>query len=337
MSSRRPSSTPSPAALADRLATALDRRAALLADPELDVCRLVNGVADGLPGLVLERLGTVLIAQLHEGRMAFTQSQARELCTVAMNRTGSRTVYLKTFPRDRSGLRRDLEQAHRDSRPWIGEPTPEVLEVREAGARFLVRPYDGYGTGLFLDHRARRITVRAHTAGRKVLNIFAYTCGFTVSAALGGAEGTLSVDVSKRYLEWGRQNLAANGLALDRHRFICSDVFEYYRRAKRQGHRFDLVILDPPTFGRAKHAGHAFTVTEDLDRLVSGAVPIINPSGRILLITNAHGLHRTYLERALTSAAQAARRRLTSVTTIGLPEDFGAVADDSIDVWARFE
>lgn len=337
MSSRRPTSTPSPGALAERLKAALDRRAPLLADPELDACRVVNGAADGLPGLVLERLGPALIAQVHEGRLAFSQSQVREICAAALERTGARAVYLKTFPRDRSRLRVDLEAQHHDARPWIGEPVPEVFEVREAGARFLVRPYDGYGTGLFLDHRSRRDAVRAHVKDCSVLNVFAYTCAFTVYAALGAARETLSVDASKRYLEWGKQNLTANGVALDRHRFICSDVFDYYRRAQRQGHRFDLIILDPPTFGRAKGSRHAFSVTEDLDRLVSGALTILKPRGQVLLVTNARELQRTHLEKALSSAAQAVARRVGSLTSIGLPGDFGTGTDDSIDVWARFD
>jgi len=112
----------------------------------------------------------------------------------------------------------------------------EEYAVLENGIRFLVRPHDGHSTGLFLEHRDNRKRVRRLAAGRNMLNAFAYTCGFSVAAALGGAAGTVSVDVSKKYLEWGKCNFAANELNLADHRFICSDIFDYYRRARRRRH-----------------------------------------------------------------------------------------------------
>ena len=295
-------------------------RAALLADPTTTACRLFNGAADGIDGLVIERLGAALVVQLHEERLSLDERSVRELCEQAAAKVGATAVYRKVFPRDRSTALARVAQLHTDPTPWIGKPTEAEFAVLENGLRLLVRPYDGYSTGLFLEHRANRERLRELAAGRRVLNAFAYTCGFTVAAGIGGAAMTVSVDVSRKFLEWGKRNLGANGLPLDDHRFICSDVFDYYRRARRQGHRFDLIVLDPPTFSRTKNPRRVFSVTEDLDRLVADAVGLLEPDGRLLLCTNHRATPIGDLERA--AASVAGGRRYEVIARPELPEDF---------------
>lgn len=296
------------------LDAALQRRAALLADPHSSVARLFDGGQDGIDGLVVDKLGDVLIAQLYVGRLALDELTARALCEAIAHRVAARAVYRKVYPRDRSTRAAELDRLHRDPNPWIGSPTEPELAVREAGLTFLVRPYDGYATGLYLDHRAGRGTVRALASGRRVLNLFAYTCGFTVAAAHGGAAETASVDVSKKALEWGKRNLMANGLPLAPHRFICSDVFDYYLRACRQGRRFDFAILDPPTFARVPHARRTFSLTRDLFRLVAGVVEILDPGGVLYITANRLGTTRLQLESVATRAAAAAGRRCETIS-----------------------
>lgn len=305
------------------LASALDRRAALLTDPQTNVGRLFNGLSDGIDGLVIERLGDVLIAQTHAGRLRLADETARDVCAEVAQRLGSTAVYRKIFPKDRSQRRADLEQLHTDPQPWVGSPVEPEIKVRESGLTFLVRPYDGFATGLYLDHRAQRQHVRETAAGRCVLNAFAYTCGFTVAAGLGGAASTVSVDVSRKCLEWGKRNLAGNALTLQNHRFICSDVLSYYRRATRQGQRFDLVILDPPTFARPPKGGGAFVLAEDLDRLLRGAISLLNKNGYIHLSVNHRKTTEARLRAAIETAAHAAGRRCARVDSLPLPDDFG--------------
>jgi len=333
----RPSPRPSasPGCLAQRLDAALARRAALLADPQTNVGRIVNSAADGIPGLVLERLGDVLIAQLHADRLALDEDAARSLCAAAAERLRVRAVYRKVCPRDRAAVSPALDVPHHDPNPWIGERASPELPVREAGMTFLVRPYDGYATGLFLDHRAHRALVRELAAGRRVLNTFAYTCAFTVAAAIGGAAATVSVDVSRRFLEWGKRNLAANGLALERHRFICSDVFDYYRRAARQGQRFDLVILDPPTFGRARQPRRVFVLAEDLERLVAEALPLLDPRGCLVLSVNHRGTSARRLEQVVAAAARERGRKIAHIEHPAPPEDFRGDPDAAKSVLVR--
>lgn len=310
------------------LELALARRAHLLADPSTNVARIFNAAGDGIDGFVIEKLGDVLVTQLHEGRLAISEAAARELCEEAARRLGARAVYRKVFPKDRSARDPVLEQLHRDPTPWTGTATLPELAVREHGLTFLVRPYDGYATGLFLDHRTQRARVRALAAGRRVLNMFSYTCGFTVAAAAGGAVATVNVDISKKYLEWGKRNLAANELTLNRHRFICADVFDYYRRAVRQGHRFDLIILDPPTFARVRTPARTFELARDLEQLANGAVNLLEYGGYVHLSANSQGISVRRLKEVLSHTTRSHRRRCEAVETLRPPDDFpGAAAD----------
>lgn len=316
-----------------RLEAALDARARLLADPQTTVCRVLNGAADGFDGLVIEKLGDVLVAQLHEGRLALPVSAARQLCERIRRQLNARAVYAKFFGRDRAAAARDTDARQRDPVPWLGEPVEAELAVLENGIRFLVRPYEGYSVGLFLEHRANRPRVRRLAAGRRVLNAFAYTGGFSVAAALGGAAGTVSIDVSKRFLEWGKRNFAANGLDPDSHTFICSDIFDYYRRARRQRRRFDLIILDPPTFARLRRPKRTFAIAEDLDRLVAGAVELLDPDGHLLLATNHRGTPRRRLERSVAEAC--ASRGWEVIERPRLPADFRGDPDYAKSVLVR--
>lgn len=323
----------------EAVTAALDLRRGLLSDPQTNALRLFNGPADGLDGLVVEKFGDVLIVQLHPGRLALADADVTALCQGLLESTGAAAVYRKAFPRNRSQPQAELDAEHRDSTPWlqsaklVDASVPEEFAIREAGLNYLIRPYDGFSVGLFLEQRDNRARVRAHAGGRRVLNTFAYTCAFGVAAAAGGAEFVVNVDVSKRYLEWGKRNLAVNSLPLEKQMFICSDVFDYYRRAMRQQRRFDLVILDPPTFSRCRTGKSAFVLRSELDELVAGALQLLNPGGRVLLSTNQREMSRARLERALLDNSAGVRLHVTDRP--GLPLDFAGDLDFAKAVWAR--
>ncbi len=323
------------AALRERIEGALAARADLLSEDATEAVRLFHGETEGVPGLVIEKFADVLIAQLHEQRLQARQANVRSACAALARRLGARAVYCKRFARDRSAALARLQALHTDPQPWIGTPTEPELAVVEHGVRYLIRPYDGYSVGLFLEHRDNRRRVRALARDRRVLNAFAYTCGFSVAAALGGAESTVSVDVSKRYLEWGKRNFAANQVGLDRHTFICSDIFAYFRRARRQRRCFDLIVLDPPTFGRSKRPRSVFAIAEDLERLVGEAVGLLAPGGMVLLATNHRKTSHRRLEASLERAA--GRRRTTILAQPKLPADFAADRSYAKAVLARVE
>lgn len=307
--------------LRERAAAALERRAALLRDPNTNAIRLVHGAADGLAGLVVEQLGPVLVAQLQAGILRLREQAVRDVCAYLMDAVGAEAVYRKEFPKDRSHRPADLDARLRDPEPWIGTPAEAEFTVSEGGLRFLVRPYDGYATGLFLDHRLHRARVRELAAGRAVLNGFAYTCGFAVAAAAGGAGRTANVDASKKYLEWGKRNLTQNDVPLADQRFYCSDMLDFAARARRQSLRFDYVILDPPTFGRTKKPPRVFALKEDLSQLLESSITLLNTGGYLQVSIN----HRPWagrLRQLVRGACQAVGRRCRLLDEPPVPPDF---------------
>lgn len=128
----------------------------------------------------------------------------------------------------------------------------ERFEVGEGGLRFWVNLRDYLDTGLFLDHRQTRELVAAEARGKRFLNLFAYTGSFTVHAAAAGARSTTTVDSTPTYLRWAQDNLALNALEGFAHELVRADVGEFLRGARAAGARFDLVVLDPPTFSNGK-------------------------------------------------------------------------------------
>jgi 23S rRNA (cytosine1962-C5)-methyltransferase len=301
------------------LESALQRRRALLDHGRTDALRLFHSGADGISGLVIERFGPVLIVQLHEDRLADADS-LRPAIEALHRRLNTRAVYLKHFVRDRNRPDQPEPAAHSDPIPWIGDAVEPEQIVRENGLRFLIRPYDGFSVGLFLEQRDNRARVRTLAAGRRVLNLFAYTCGFSVAAAAGGAAQVASVDLSRRFLEWGRRNFELNELDTAPHLFFASDTFDFYRRARRQNRRFDLIILDPPTFSRTRRPTRVFVLEDQIEPLLAGALELLEPGGLLLFSTNNRALTHPRIERALASAAD--QRHIKVIDRPPLPPDF---------------
>lgn len=315
---------------------ALKNRAAIIQSSTTNCCRLLHSAKDGVDGLVVEKFGPVLVAQMHEGQLRIQLPQVRAVCEHLMHAVGATSVYQKTFPRDRSHSAAILEAGHHNAQPWIGAICDEEFAVVENGLRYRIRPYDGFSVGLFLEQRENRALVRRSTNDLRVLNLFAYTCAFGVAAGIGGAAECVNVDVSKRYLEWGRRNLAENGIDLERQRFILSDVFEYLDRARRQQRWFDFVILDPPSFGRDKSSGAVFSIRQDLPRLIDECLERLNPDGMLLIATN----HRPTLLTDLIQYAQEAavrHHRSVEVERLSIPADFAGDADYAKTVLATFD
>jgi len=170
---------------------------------------------------------------------------------------------------------------------------PVETVVLESQIRFGLDFSAGYSVGLFLDQRANRAFLRNQPV-RRVLNTFAYTCSFSVVAALAGAE-TVSADLSQKSLDRGRLNFTLNGLDPAAHRFIADDVQELLPRMARRKEKFDTIILDPPTFSRGNR-GRRFRAEDDLQSLLSAAMEVTAPGGRILLSTNCTKLRTGDLE-----------------------------------------
>lgn len=164
----------------------------------------------------------------------------------------------------------------------------QELTVREQGLLFAVNLSDYLDTGLFLDHRLTRARVRDEARGKRFLNLFAYTGSFTVYAAAGGARETVTVDLSPHYLEWAERNLALNGLGGPRHRTERADALRWLREADRSD-RFDLIVLDPPSFSTSKAMSRRFEIQRDHVGLIDDARSLLAPGGTLYFSTNFQG------------------------------------------------
>lgn len=187
-------------------------------------------------------------------------------------------------------------------------------EVGEGGRRFLVNLSDYLDTGLFLDHRRTRALVAAEAAGKRVLNLFAYTGSFTVYAATAGAVSTLTVDMSNTYLDWAAENFRRNRMDPATNALERADVVAWL--AAYRGPKFDVVVVDPPTFSNSKKMQGSFDVLRDHVALLTGVARVTTPgAGVIWFSTNHRGFRLD--ERALPAFARAERTHDT------VPPDFG--------------
>ncbi|MEZ5572382.1 MAG: bifunctional 23S rRNA (guanine(2069)-N(7))-methyltransferase RlmK/23S rRNA (guanine(2445)-N(2))-methyltransferase RlmL [Halioglobus sp.] len=162
----------------------------------------------------------------------------------------------------------------------------EMLTVREGAAKLLVNLHDYIDTGLFLDHRPLRLRLGEEAAGKDFLNLFCYTGAATVHAALGGAHSTTSVDLSNTYLNWLRKNLAANALQDGRNNLVREDCQSWLSRARN---RFDLILLDPPSFSNSKAMRDNFDVQRDHPQLVRQAMAVLRKEGQMYFSNNRRG------------------------------------------------
>lgn len=186
--------------------------------------------------------------------------------------------------------------------------------VAEADLKFRVNFDDYLDTGLFLDHRLTRARLRAAAAGGSFLNLFAYTGTATVYAAAGGASTSISVDLSRTYLEWAQRNLALNGLAGPAHSFVQADCREWLAAAAGRPARFSLIFLDPPTFSNSKRMEGVLDIARDHPQLIDACARLLAPGGLLVFSTNA--------QRFKLAGELAERYSVVDVSAATLPEDF---------------
>jgi 23S rRNA (cytosine1962-C5)-methyltransferase len=187
-----------------------------------------------------------------------------------------------------------------------GNPAENLQTMAtERHLKFRIDFSAGFSVGLFPDQRENRSYVR-HIAPKRLLNCFAYTCSFSVSAAHVGAT-TLNIDLSKKSLARGRENFALNSLSTMGHRFIADDVMEVLPRLARKGEKFDVIILDPPTFSRSP-GGKTFHVENDFEKLLVDSLELTERDSHVLLSTNCSTLREHALEVMARYGLKAARR-----------------------------
>ncbi|MCC6556378.1 MAG: class I SAM-dependent methyltransferase [Polyangiaceae bacterium] len=302
--------------------------------------RLAHGGGDGLPGLSVDLYGEHLVVAL----FGPDAERARDIVLDAAHRLGARGVYLKIRPKHASVIVDPKQDAYAPCGPVRGEPAPDAFTILENGLPYEVRLGEGLSTGIFLDQRENRRRVQALAGsipgGARVLNLFAYAGAFTVAAAAGGARATVSVDVSRGALAWARRNLDGVGADPAAHALVEADVIPWLkaaargadrgsgRRARhverdpepRTSSRFDLVVLDPPSFATTKTS--RFSAESDYADLAALALRLLAPGGRLLACTNSRKISRGKLRRRLRDAAREAGCDVAQMKDLPDPPDF---------------
>ncbi|MEZ4368446.1 MAG: class I SAM-dependent methyltransferase [Kofleriaceae bacterium] len=220
------------------------------------------------------------------------------------------------IPAERTFVRRRQRLTERQA----GHQYERLAEARverwvdEGGHRFWINLSDYLDTGLFLDHRPTRARFAAEAGDRRVLNLFSYTGSFTVYAAGGGARTSTSVDLSRTYQDWAGRNWAANGLADERHRRVAGDVRAFLADARASGARWDLAIVDPPTFSNSKRMAYTWDVQRDHAGLLADVAAVMAPGAVVWFSTNRERFK-------LDPAAAPTGATITDETAATIPPD----------------
>jgi len=303
-----------PAFLRARVASALALRAELPAARHTNAMRLVHGESDGVPGLVVDRYGDVLVAQFLS---AGAERWREAILDVLAELTGCEAVYERSDADVRA-----LEGLEPRTGFARGDRTAARCAIVEHGLTFHVDVEQGQKTGFFLDQRDNRQRVRALAMGREVLDGFCYTGGFALAALAGGAKRVLALESSAPALAVARDNLAANQLDTARAEFVKADVFVHLRGLRDRGARFGLVILDPPKFAptaaQAKNAARAY---KDINLL---AFKLLAPGGMLATFSCSGGVSAEMFQSIVAGAA------VDAGVAGKILERFGAAADHPV-------
>jgi len=278
---------------------AWERRRQAVRGQQLEAFRLVNAAGDALPGLVLD---------YYQGRYLVTIESPEWL-----ERRAAVEASLEV-------LQKKIDPECAPTFHWVGNfpgrrgklpgANPEQFSILEDSASFEVHLGEGPHSGLFLDQRENRREVQKIASHRRCLNLFCHTGAFTVAALRGGADQTVSVDLSKNYLAWLRRNLELNQISQNRSRELNSDVQSYLAKARRAQERFDLILLDPPTFGRSKT--QAFSTLRDYGRLLEDCLELLSPTGRLLACLNTRKVSPKEFRDFLKNSLRGRNRKILS-------------------------
>ena len=288
--------TPGREAVRDNLERAAAERRAFF-DESTDAYRLVNAEGDGLPGLIVDRYGEVLVLQI----ATLGMERLRPFILECLGRVApSRAVY------EKSCLPARREEGLEDFEGLLAGDLPPEVRIRENGFPFVIDIIRSQKTGFYLDQREMRRLVGRLSRGKRVLNAFSYTGGFSVYALHGRAERTVSVDTSGPALELARTNLTLNGFPPPEGDLIQADVFDYIRQVEPRA--FDLIILDPPAFAKKRSdVVQACRGYKDLNRLALGLLPA---GGMLLTFSCSHFVDEALFRTVLFQAAAEAGRRV---------------------------
>ena len=296
-----------------RDAVALRRGHPLLAGS--DAVRLVNAEGDGLPGLVADRYGDLVVLRISSAGMA---ARREELADALREASGAGAGFERA---DGTAARREGMEAHQG--PLWGAPPPARIEIHEAARRMRLDPAAGQKTGFYLDQRDARALVERLAAGSRVLDLFAYSGGFSAAALAGGAAEVVLVESSAEALGLAQENLALAG-GVERARLVRGDAFAFVRDPAAAG-GFDLVVADPPPLARRKaDVSRASRAYKDL---ILHALRATRRGGVLLAFACSHHVGPELFRQIAFAASLDAERPAQVLATLGAPVDHPVALD----------
>ena len=300
-----------------RLAATLARRGDLF-DATTTGYRLIHGESDGWPGLVLDRYGTTLVLKLYT---AAWLPRLTEILSLLQEKIFCERIVLRLSRNIQAGAEKQYQR--RDGQMLFGAPPEGAVVFSENGIRFEADVLRGQKTGFFLDQRDNRREVETLAAGRRVLNAFSFSGGFSVYAARGGAKSVTDLDISAHALESAKRNFALNrnfpAVAACRHETVQADAFAWIEKSPA---KFDLIVLDPPSL--AKRAAEREGAVRAYERLNFLGIARLQPGG--ILVAGSCSAHVSAAEffDAVRRAAVKSGRIFTELKTLLHPADHPA-------------
>jgi 23S rRNA (cytosine1962-C5)-methyltransferase len=297
-----------------KIKDAIESRKSFYENLETTAFRVFNGEGDGIGGLTIDYFdGYYLIQWYSEGIYQFKD----EVLQSIQNLVELKGIYQKK--------RFDSKGTYMEEDDFvIGERGEFPLIVKENGENFAIYLNDGAMVGVFLDQREVRKTIRDQYAkGKTVLNTFSYTGAFSVFAAKGGATKTTSVDLANRSKAKTIEQFSINGIVHEAQSIIVEDVFKYFKYAVRKQLKFDMVILDPPSFARSKK--HTFSAEKDYKNLLKEAIAITEEEGVIVASTNCSSFGMKKFKSFISNAFKETGGSYRLVEEFSLPKDFKTI------------
>ncbi|WP_226681793.1 class I SAM-dependent rRNA methyltransferase [Sutcliffiella horikoshii] len=298
------------------LQKAMNKRSALMKSEDTTAFRLFNGEGDGIGGFTIEYFdGYLVINWYSKGIYSFSE----EILEAIEGVIEYKGIYEKK--------RFNTDGQYVEDDDFVkGERAPAPLIIKENGVNFAVHLNDGAMVGVFLDQREVRKTIRdKYASGKTVLNTFSYTGAFSVYAALGGAIKTTSVDLAKRSLPKTTEQFNVNNIDEKTQSILVEEVFHYFKYAKKKNLKFDVVIMDPPSFARSKKV--TFRAEKDYTSLVSDAIAITEKNGLIVASTNAATFGMDKFKGFIDQAFKENKVKYKIVEEFSLPSDFATIKE----------
>lgn len=303
MMSRKKGTVIDDAFLERRLRDAWEYRKATV---DIQSCRIVFGEADFLPGIVIDKYGTVLTVQslalgIDKMKLQIIELLKKILAEDGITITG---VY------ERSDAKVRKQEGMQPVKCFIGEPFDTNIEIVENDVKFLVDIAEGQKTGYFLDQKYNRVAIRSICKGKRVLDCFTHTGAFALNAGYGGAKEVLGVDISELGVEQARKNAKLNGLD-EVVKFQCCDVFDLLPELIDKGEKFDVVILDPPAFTKSRDS--VKNAVKGYREINLRGLKLVKDGGFLATCSCSHFMTPELFTETIRQAAQNAHKRLRQV------------------------